>query len=151
MPERRGECWVCECMSIRGDEGRRGPGFTLVELLVVVAIFAVLAALLFPALGRAKEKPRATACLSNLRQWGLAYRMYADDNEGFLPRRGQGVQVLDRIDRPDDWFNALPVYFALPTFQQMVTNNARPAAHSPSVFICPTAADPGGSIFYRME
>jgi prepilin-type N-terminal cleavage/methylation domain-containing protein len=125
---------------------RRG-GFTLVELLTVIAIVAVLAALLLAALAGAKEQGRVTQCASNLRQWGLAYSMYADDNEDFLPRRGQGVQPLAQIDRPDDWFNALPVYFSLPMFAQMVTNNATPAAHTQSVFICPKADNPGGTYF----
>jgi type II secretory pathway pseudopilin PulG len=119
----------------------------LVELLVVIAIIAILAAMLLPALAKAREKARSTQCIGNLRQWGLAYGMYADDNDDYLPRRGQGVQVLARIDRPDDWFNALPVYFGLPTFQEMVTNNVKPAVHTQSVFICPTADDPGGTYF----
>jgi prepilin-type N-terminal cleavage/methylation domain-containing protein len=121
--------------------------FTLVELLVVIAIIAILAAMLLPALAKAKEKARATQCVGNLRQWGLAFQMYAADNGDFLPRRGQGVQVLAQINRPDDWFNALPVYFSLSSFQQMVSNNATPAAHAPSVFICPTAENPGGTYF----
>jgi prepilin-type N-terminal cleavage/methylation domain-containing protein len=122
-------------------------GFTLVELLVVIAIVAILAALLLPILARAKEKARSTQCIGNLRQWGLAYRMYADDHDDFLPRRGQGIQPLAQINRPEDWFNALPVYFGLASFQQMITNNATPAAHAQSVFICPTAEDPGGTYF----
>ena len=65
--------------------------FTLVELLVVVAILAVLAALLLPALGIGKNKARSVQCGSNLRQWGLAFRMYASDNEDHLPRRGQDL------------------------------------------------------------
>jgi prepilin-type N-terminal cleavage/methylation domain-containing protein len=122
-------------------------GLTLIELLVVVAIIAILAATLLPALARSKEKSRSVQCIGNLRQWGFAYRMYADDNRDYLPRRGQGVQMLARIDRPDDWFNALPFYFGLPSFQQLVTNNVKPAAHSHSIFICPTAEDPGGTHF----
>jgi len=121
--------------------------FTLIELLVVIAIVSILAALLLPALAGSRDKARSAQCLSNLRQWGLAYRMYSDDNHDFLPRRGQGVQVLARIDRTDDWFNALPVYFSLPSFQQMVANNLKPAAHAQSVFICPAANDPGGTYF----
>src|SRR5215510_2902439 len=93
------------------DRARPGDAFTLVELLVVIAILAVLAALLLPALESGQSKARATQCASNLRQWGLAYRMYADDHNDFLPRRGQGVQVLALITRPEDWFNALPPYF----------------------------------------
>lgn len=125
----------------------RGQGFTLIELLLVIAVIAILAALLLPVLSSAKEKARTTQCANNLRQWGLAYQMYANDNEDFLPRRGQGIQVLAQIDRSEDWFNCLPHYFGLSSFQLMVTNNVKPAAHSQSVFICPTADDPGGTYF----
>ncbi len=121
--------------------------FTLIELLVVMAIIGILAGLLLPALAHAKEKGLSTQCVGNLRQWGLAFRMYVDDNKDFLPRRGQGVQALARIDRPDDWFNALPAYFGLTSFQQMITNHLAPAAHSRSPFICPTATDPGAAYF----
>ena len=59
--------------------------FTLVELLVVIAIIAVLAALLLPALGRAKESARATACLSNLHQVGIALQIYVPENNNKMP------------------------------------------------------------------
>ena len=86
-------------------------------------------------------------CIGNLRQWGLAYRLYADDNNDYLPRRGQGVQTLALITRSDDWFNALPHCLSLSAFQTLIANGRKPVAHSRSLFICPAANDPGGAYF----
>ena len=133
------------CVTRHPAPARRA--FTLVELLVVIAIIAILAALLLPVLARAKDKARAAQCASNLRQWGLAMRMYADENGDFLPRRGQGVQTLALITRPDDWFNALPLYFSSPSYQELVAENQKPAAGDHNIFICPDAVDPGGTYF----
>jgi prepilin-type N-terminal cleavage/methylation domain-containing protein len=59
--------------------------FTLIELLVVIAIIAILASLLMPVLGRSKEKAKGLACINNLKQLGVAVRLYSDANEGKLP------------------------------------------------------------------
>ncbi len=76
--------------------------FTLVELLVVIAIISVLAALLMPAVNRARESGRATACLSNLRQIGIAIQIYVEENSNRLPiMRDQSTTTTNELPGPD--------------------------------------------------
>jgi prepilin-type processing-associated H-X9-DG protein len=88
--------------------------FTLVELLVVIALVATLAALFLPALNRAQESGRATACLSNLHQIGVALQLYVQDNNNRLPTmrdRSPGSSPATKPSRParlDPATNALP-------------------------------------------
>src|SRR5512146_2235969 len=62
--------------------GKR-QAFTLIELLVVIAIIALLMSILMPALQRVRKQARKVVCMANLKQWGLFWKMYCDDNNGF--------------------------------------------------------------------
>ncbi|HWB13201.1 MAG TPA: DUF1559 domain-containing protein [Pirellulales bacterium] len=119
---------------------RRGRlSLTLVELLVVVSVTALLVGLLLPAVQQARAAARRAACQSNLKQWALAVQYYADVHRGLLPRRGEGQEPTTFLDRPDDWFNALPELIENQRYITLVQKNMVPKAGDHSVWICPEA------------
>src|SRR5437870_1895401 len=107
-------------------KGRR-RGFTLIELLVVIAIIAILAAILFPVFAQAREKARQTACLSNLRQVGLALQMYAQDYDEVLPTSTDVANFGDPKAPP----NFLAALF--------------PYMKSQGILVCPSSVDAGAA------
>lgn len=84
---------------------RRNSAFTLIELLVVIAIIALLLAILMPALSRVRKQARAVACMSNLKHWGLIFKMYTDDNNG------QFYGAWSTSQQGHVWIGALRPYY----------------------------------------
>ena len=92
---------------------KRVRAFTLTELLVVIAVIAILAALLLPVLGRVKDKARAVWCLNNLKQWGTALVFYAAENRNHLPNDGFASPTLPGHFK-SGWYVQLPEMIRVP-------------------------------------
>ncbi len=125
----------------------RRAGFTLIELLVVIAIIAILAALLLPAFGRAKERARITQCLSNLRQIGCGLKMYVDDNNNTFPPHANMPYASPTPPGREVYAADLGGRDADPAYPSVAAATNRPLYHyippASAVFRCP--ADKGMS------
>jgi len=119
-----------------GNSMRLPRGFTLIELLVVIAILAILAAILFPVFARAREKARSTRCVANLKQLGMAFRMYMDDYDGYFP---WGIDPADQ-NLPQIW-NSFPAWQALIPTMPLLQDLIDPYVKNGEVWHC--ASDKG--------
>ncbi len=125
----------------------RRDAFTLLELLTVTAIIGVFAALAMGSYARVQHSRNQVESAALLRQWGVALGGYLGQNDGALPRRGQGMQPVTQLDRADDWFNALPPILGQPGYGELVKRGRKPRAGEHSIFVRPGAKDPGGTAF----
>jgi len=119
-------------------EGKARRAFTLIELLVVIAIIGILAAMLLPALNKAREKANAASCLSNMHQWALAIGMYNDDWNEYYPYDGTF------LCGGDVWTDVLPPYVGAPTLCSLynAVPSKAPGPGTKSIYICPSAKKP---------
>jgi prepilin-type N-terminal cleavage/methylation domain-containing protein/prepilin-type processing-associated H-X9-DG protein len=109
-------------------EGRHGRGFTLIEMLVVIAIISILASILFPTFSKAQEKARQADCASNIRQLGMAVKMYEQDFDGQFP-----VAFVDTGQGRGDWYDCWRL-FVHPYVHNTAVHKCRSHSSLPGTF-----------------
>jgi prepilin-type N-terminal cleavage/methylation domain-containing protein/prepilin-type processing-associated H-X9-DG protein len=129
--------------------GRGWPGlenrlfrraFTLLELLTVISVIAILAAMLLPALSHARTSAQSIPCLNNLKQWGLATRLYITDNSDLLPREGlpnpqESAGELNSTNKA--WYLQLPDAIGLPPYRTRPWRTNASIVPSGTTWLCP--------------
>lgn len=137
------------CSSIRrADDRSRQAAFTLIELLVVMALIAILAGMLLPALARAKTNAQAICSLSNLRQLGLGMRLYLDDQQGRFP--GHSLPPVAGQARVR-WADLIYPYMQTPKvyLSPLLTGEERPRMSKPFAHTAPGGVEtPGVTEYY---
>jgi prepilin-type N-terminal cleavage/methylation domain-containing protein len=126
--------------SKRNNPMKARRAFTLIELLVVIAIIAILAALLLPALSKAKATAQAIACRNNLKQWGLATHLYTTEHGDLLPPEGKPTPLNSDLANPayQAWYVQLPEQMRLPRYADMIWRTNPVVDPGNSTWICPS-------------
>jgi len=124
----------------RQTPARGQAAFTLIELLVVIAIIAILAAMLLPALSSAKATAKATKCLNNLKQWGLAGQIYATDNGDYLTTDGTGTPTDAELNSATThgWYIELPAMINVKRYVDVPWRMDPAIDPDQSIWICPS-------------
>lgn len=116
-------------------EAERRAGFTLIELLTVMAVLAVVAALLLPALGRVRSRAQGVSCLNHLRQWGLATQLYVLDHDDLLPPEGTPNPADTATNA--GWYIQLPRELGLAPYHTMPWRTNAAVNPGRVLWLCP--------------
>lgn len=114
---------------------KAAAAFTLIELLAVVAVIALVAGILLPALSRAKGAVNSLVCLNNLKEWGLATHLYASDNDDYMPPEGPPTPGL-KLPK-SAWYVTLPSLVGVPSYAEMPWRTNPHVKLGTSLFVCP--------------
>ena len=119
---------------------RRFSAFTLVELMIVIGVISILAAMTFPAVGFVRNRAQQNACLSNMRQWGMAFSGYLDEHRGKFP------SPFGKDDK-EVWYNVLSPYLGEPSMKELCDADKAPVAGQSgrTAYLCPV--DRAGDLF----
>jgi prepilin-type N-terminal cleavage/methylation domain-containing protein len=134
---------------------RTSAAFTLIELLTVIAIIGILAAIIIPVVGKVRNTAKFSVNVSNVRQWTVACSLHMADWKGYMPYQGTGtggsggLQLQDLDDVTPftvggvlPWWNALPKYIGMKTLRELKANNALPKVGDGSFWVSPLAETP---------